>query len=115
LRYDSNIDKAIQIIREEIQRHPLYLNNTPELPESEHKELIIRVIDLADFSVSIKAYVWTLGNDNAFILNCDVLKSVKERFDKEGIEIPFPYRTLVFKKDIDEAKTQNQSQTNTAL
>ena len=30
----------------------------------------------------------------------DLLKSVKERFDNEGIEIPFPYRTIVYKKDI---------------
>jgi small conductance mechanosensitive channel len=29
-----------------------------------------------------------------------VNKSVKERFDKEGIEIPFPYRTVVYKKDL---------------
>jgi small-conductance mechanosensitive channel len=32
---------------------------------------------------------------------CDLLKSVKERFDREGIEIPFPYRTIVYKKDLD--------------
>ncbi len=28
---------------------------------------------------------------------CDLNQSVKERFDKEGIEIPFPYRTIVHK------------------
>jgi len=38
-------------------------------------------------------------------MGCDLNKSVKERFDKEGIEIPFPYRTLVFKNS--EAKTRN--------
>ena len=66
--------------------------------------VIIRVIGLSDFSVDIKAYVWTVGNDNAFELKCDLLKSVKKRFDNEGIEIPFPYRTVVFKKDLSDGK-----------
>jgi small-conductance mechanosensitive channel len=30
-------------------------------------------------------------------MRVDLYKSIKERFDAEGIEIPFPYRTLVFK------------------
>ncbi|HLS11632.1 MAG TPA: mechanosensitive ion channel family protein [Flavobacteriaceae bacterium] len=33
----------------------------------------------------------------------DILESVKKRFDEEGIEIPFPYRTLVM-KDPEEKK-----------
>jgi small conductance mechanosensitive channel len=31
-------------------------------------------------------------------------KSVKKRFDKEGVEIPFPYRTIVYKKDMERRK-----------
>jgi small-conductance mechanosensitive channel len=27
------------------------------------------------------------------------LEEIKRRFDAGGVEIPFPYRTLVFKKD----------------
>jgi len=51
--------------------------------------------------VDLKAYIWSNGNDNAFILKCDLLKSVKQRFDRESIEIPFPYRTIVYKKDLE--------------
>ncbi|MFC2163173.1 mechanosensitive ion channel family protein, partial [Candidatus Altiarchaeota archaeon] len=34
----------------------------------------------------------------------DLNKSIKERFDREGIEIPFPYRTVVYKDHRDEIK-----------
>jgi nucleotide-binding universal stress UspA family protein len=30
----------------------------------------------------------------------DLLKATKDRFDKGGIEIPFPYRTIVYKKEM---------------
>lgn len=101
ISYDSNIDKAIAIIQDEVQKHPLLIDNrTAEQKTNNDPVVVVRVIALADFSVDLKAYVWSAGNDKAFILKCDVLKSVKHRFDSEGIEIPFPYRTLVYKNDI---------------
>ena len=101
ISYDSDIDKAINIIREEAQNHPLVIDNRSKDEKKKNAPLVlIRVIALSDFSVDLKAYIWANGNDNAFVLKCDLLKSVKQRFDKEGIEIPFPYRTIVFKKDL---------------
>jgi small-conductance mechanosensitive channel len=29
-----------------------------------------------------------------------LLENIKKRFDEEGVEIPFPYRTSVYKKDL---------------
>lgn len=63
--------------------------------------MLVRLISLGDFSVNLKAYVWVKGNDNAYTLQCDLLKSVFDRFNNEGIEVPFPYRTIVYKTDID--------------
>jgi small-conductance mechanosensitive channel len=34
----------------------------------------------------------------------DLVESIKKEFDKKGIEIPFPYRTVVFKKDLEARK-----------
>lgn len=98
ISYDSDIDKAIEIIRDEALKHPLTLDNrSAEEKKMKDPIVTVRVIALGDFSVDIKAYIWTSSNGNAFILNCDLLRSVKQRFDKENIEIPFPYRTIVFK------------------
>ncbi len=101
ISYDSNIDKAIEIIQKEAEKHPLlYDNRTPEEISNGEPSVIVRVIEHGDFSIKLKAYLWCEGNDNAFILSCDLLKSVKEEFDKNGIEIPFPYRTIVYKNDL---------------
>ena len=101
ISYDSDIDKAIEIIQEEAEMHPLTVDVRTEEEKNDGNPIVrVRVVALADFSVNLKAWVWSSGNDNAFILKCDLLKSVKERFDKEGIEIPFPYRTIVYKKDL---------------
>lgn len=100
ISYDSNIDKAIEIIREEALKHPLIIDNRSKNEiDSDAPIVIIRVISLSDFSVDLKLYVWVKGNDDAFIVKCDLLKSIKQRFDNEGIEIPYPHRTIVYKGD----------------
>ncbi len=106
ISYDSDIELAKKIMREHIEKHPLYLDNRSkdEINNNEPKT-IIRVVSLSDFSVDLKAYVWTENSDNAFILMCDVLESIKKDFDKNGIEIPFPYRTIVMKEKKEKNKT----------
>lgn len=105
ISYDSNIEKATKIIQEEAIRHPFFLDNrTQEEIEAGAPEVLVRLISLGDFSVNLRAYVWVEGNDKAFALHCDLLKSVFDRFNKEGIEVPFPYRTIVYKTDIDKSE-----------
>ena len=105
ISYDSNIDKAIEIIQDEAKNHPLIIDNRTKQNKKDNIPIVIvRVIALSNFSVDLKAYVWSSENDNAFVLKCDLLKSVKHRFDREGIEIPFPYRTIVYKNDLKHGK-----------
>lgn len=100
ISYDSDIDKAMHIIKEEAMKHPLFIDNRTQEEIDNHLEpVIVRLIGFGDSSVNLRANVWATSPANAYILGCDLNKSVKERFDKEGIEIPFPYRTIVYKKD----------------
>jgi len=109
ISYDSDIDKAIGIILKEAQAHPKVVDNrTKEEIDEGEPFVIVRVVALSDYSVDLKAYVWASGNDDAFVLKCDLLKSVKHCFDSEGIEIPYPYRTIVYKKDLKDGKEITQ-------
>jgi small conductance mechanosensitive channel len=96
ISYDSDIDLAKRIMREECEDHPYIMDNRTELDKynSENK-VIVRVINLDDSAVNIKAWAWAANFNDAFTMKCDLYESIKKRFDKEGIEIAFPHRTIV--------------------
>lgn len=96
ISYDSDIDKAKRIMEEEVLQHPLHLDpRTPIDIEKGEPEVRVRVISLGEYSVNLRAWAWTKDSADNFVLGCDVLESIKKRFDKEGVEIPFPHRTIV--------------------
>ena len=103
ISYDSDVEKAIKIIQEEAEKHPNCMDNrTKEEIENGVPQVVVRLISFGDFSINLRAYVWAKTTRDGFILHTDINRSIKKRFDKEGIEIPFPYRTIVYKKDLDE-------------
>ncbi len=98
ISYESNIDKAMDIIRKEIEQHPFCLDNrTDEEREADEPIVKVKVVALSDSSVDLRAFAWAQTNPKSFEMQWDVLKSVKERFDQEGIDIPYPHRTVVQK------------------
>ena len=102
ISYESSIDKAFEIIKQEISQHPLNIDNRSRKEIEEGAEVIeTRVIELGDYSVKIRAFAWTRNFLDAFHLTCDVLKSTKESFDANGIEIPYPHRTIINKQSKD--------------
>ncbi|MEX0812222.1 MAG: mechanosensitive ion channel family protein [Chitinophagales bacterium] len=101
ISYDSDVDLAFKIICEEAMKHPNIIDGRSEEDKANGvPQIATRVMSYGDFTVNIRAYVWTQDFGKGFDLRTDLNKSVKARFDKEGIEIPFPYRTIVYKKDL---------------
>ena len=99
ISYGSDVNKAMTIMQEEALKHPLLIDyRSKEDIKNDKPQVVVRVIDWANSSVNIRASVWASNNDNAFILKCDLMKSIKERFDSEGIEIPYPYTNIIEKK-----------------
>jgi small conductance mechanosensitive channel len=58
-----------------------------------------RVVALADSSVTIKAWAWAKNSTDAFIMYCDLLQSIKKRFDEDNIDIPYPQQVVTFKNN----------------
>lgn len=92
IAYDADIDHARLIILDEIDKHPDVMHD---------RDSRVMILELADFSVNLRTVFWVRDRPTAWGTGCDIRESVKKRFDKEGIEIPFPYRTIVYKKDLE--------------
>ena len=82
--YSDNIEKAQKILEEILSKHDLVLKSP---------EYVVRVHELADSSVNFICRPWTNVSDY-WTVYWDVTRSVKERFDKDGVSIPFPQRDI---------------------
>lgn len=95
--YGSDLDLAKKIMAEEVENHPLNIDiRTPQDIEDGVPRVSVRVVAMLESSVSLRAWAWADDAANGFLLTCDVLESIKKRFDKEGIVIPFPQRTISY-------------------
>ena len=98
ISYDSDIDLAKKIMEEETLAHPNLIDDrTPMAIANGDPKVIVRIINLGDSSVTLRAWAWARDYPSAFVMKCELLETIKKRFDAEGVEIPFPHRTLVLK------------------
>ena len=99
ISYDSDIDRAIEIIIEEATKHPNFIDHrTEEELLKNEGPFMIKVISWGESSINLRAYIWTADSIKGFLMKCDLYYSIKKRFDEEGIEIPFPHRKIVMKE-----------------
>jgi small-conductance mechanosensitive channel len=95
LTYDTDIQKGLDIMIEEAQKHPSFMDQrTEEEKENNISPIVAKVVALEDNGVRCRAYVWAKDNDTAFDMKCDLLKTLKERFDQEDIQISHAQRLM---------------------
>ena len=96
--YNADIKKAKQLIRNIVLKHPLFTDHRSKA-EIDNKEdaVPVKVLRIEDSAIIIRAWVWTNSPDEAFEMKCDLNEMVKEAFDKNKIEIPYPHRTIIQK------------------
>lgn len=99
ISYESEIDLALHIIMEEAKKHRYCIDNRTDLEKKQNQDIVQGFVSgFGDSSVILKAFIWCADPNKARDLHHAINQSVKERFDREGIEIPYPHRTLVHKK-----------------
>lgn len=96
ISYSANIDEVKTIMADEVAKHHLYLDRRTEIDKEAGKPLVlVRVVRLTDWSVVLRADAWAKTPSEAFDLYCDLLESIKKRFDKEAIEMPYPHYKII--------------------
>lgn len=85
--YDDDIEAATNIILEEARDHPGIMDD----PEPS-----VRLTELGDSSVGLQSRIWINDPSRADFVRtrAEYVQRVKEQFDAEGIDIPYPHRTL---------------------
>ncbi len=100
ISYNSDIEKALKIMENEVIKHPLHIDNrSAEDVQNNVPEVISRVVALGDSSVSLKVWAYAENASKASVLYFDLLQSIKHRFDEENIEIPYAYQNIIIKKE----------------
>lgn len=82
--YKEDLDRVREVLLDVADRNPLCLEEPAPL---------IIFQGFGDSSVDLQFSVWG-ARENYLELRNQISAAVKRRFDQEGIEIPFPHRTL---------------------
>jgi small-conductance mechanosensitive channel/nucleotide-binding universal stress UspA family protein len=91
ISYGSDWRLAKKIILEEARAHPRVITKP---------QPFVRMDKYDNFSINFKVWVWLKHALDRDQVRSDLLESIKDRFDAEGVEIPFPYRTTVYKRQL---------------
>lgn len=99
ISYESDIDLAIAIIKEEVLKHPNFLDHRSDEEKAASVEpVIVRFTRFNDSSITLRTTVYSPTNAEGVALLSDLRIAVKKHFDQAGIEFPYPHCTIV-KKD----------------
>jgi len=85
--YDDDIEQATEIVVEEAEKHPEILEDPAPS---------VRLVELGDSSVGLQSRVWIANPSRSdFVkVKSDYVQAVKERFDDQDVDIPYPNRTI---------------------
>jgi len=86
IRYSDDADQAIGIIKDVIHAHPFALVN----PKPS-----VFLDSLGDNSMNIKVRIWAPASE-WFGVKTELLWKIKTTIEENGIEVPFPQRTIWF-------------------
>jgi small-conductance mechanosensitive channel len=90
IRYSDDADRAVAIIKALIEEHPFALKNPAP---------VVFVDNLGDNAVNIIVRIWSPSTE-WFGVKMEMLWKIKKTLEDNGIEIPFPQRTVWFASEL---------------
>ena len=103
--YEDDIDQALQIISELMSGDPRAIAEPPGW---------YGVKDLGESSVNVQGRIW-VPSDEHRVFESDMIKLIKEAFDREGIEIPYPHAVEMSKGEIERREPRIKAPRTPAL
>lgn len=99
--YDTDLEQAVRVLQETVAAHPDYVDpRSEEEKQQGADQVIVRVTDFKDSGIELRATIYSNDNGTCFTMLSDLRIAVKKRFDKEGIEMPYPKQDLYIKEMI---------------
>lgn len=89
--YKENVDRVIEVVHDEMAQ---FVADEAWGPFIVEEPKVLGVDKLADSSVVVRVVVRVIA-DQRWNVKRELLRRYKNRFDAEGIEIPFPHRKLI--------------------
>ncbi len=97
IAYHESVDAALEVFDDELRRFaadPEWSGHVIEEP------VVLGVQELGDSSVTIRGFL-KVAPDQRWLVRREFFRRIKNRFDAESIEIPFPQRTVHIAKQED--------------
>jgi len=88
ISYGSNIDKAIRIINDILKKDKRVLKDPKP-------QIVVKSLGDSSINIAVRPH---MKKEDFWGVYFDTIKSIKEEFDKKGIEIPFPQRDVWVKE-----------------
>ncbi|MCK0131776.1 mechanosensitive ion channel family protein [Flavobacteriaceae bacterium F08102] len=92
----ADIDQVKKIIKEEALKLNYVIDNrTPEAVLANAEYVEVRVIEIEDYRILLRAYIWINEPFNEFKLQCALREAVHKRFLAENIPLPVPRHIIL--------------------
>jgi len=92
----ADIDRVKEIITEEALKLTYIIDNrTPEEIANNVAQIRIRVKDINENGIYLRAFIWVSNPYEEFRVKSDLLEAVHKRFLEENIDLPVPMRKIV--------------------
>lgn len=103
ISYDSDVSLAKKIMVESALANNDILDATKDADLLAGRDsAFARIREFKDNGLQLRLYFWVADQPKFRRMRAELFETIKKRFQDEGVEIPYPYRTLIYKKDLPE-------------